>query len=114
MPIKHLVFKGKKPRPGQVVQLNTSDGLRPVTVTKAGIHSADIDANHPLAGRTLTFEIEVVDVRAASAEEQSHGHAHGPGGPPPLTGVARRSRQRSETPGPAGGCHDDETDTNGT
>ena len=79
VPIKHLLFKGKL-RPGMVVQLNTSDGRIPVTVTKAGRHSADIDTNHPLAGETLTFDIEVVGVRAASAEELSHGHAHGPGG----------------------------------
>lgn len=79
VPVKHLVFKGKL-RPGTVVQLNTSDGRRPVTVSKVGRHSADIDTNHPLAGQTLTFDIEVTEVRAASAEEISHGHAHGPGG----------------------------------
>ena len=39
-----------------------------------------LDANHPLAGVDLTFEVEVVSVRAATAEELSHGHAHGPGG----------------------------------
>lgn len=79
VPMKHLVFKGKL-RPGSVVQLNTSDGIRPVTVTKAGRHTADIDTNHPLAGQTLTFDIEIVDVRPASPEEITHGHAHGPGG----------------------------------
>lgn len=39
-----------------------------------------VDPNHPLAGETLRFEIEVVDVREATAEETGHGHAHGPGG----------------------------------
>jgi FKBP-type peptidyl-prolyl cis-trans isomerase SlyD len=39
-----------------------------------------ISGNHPLAGQTLVFNVEVVDVRAASAEELEHGHAHGPGG----------------------------------
>jgi FKBP-type peptidyl-prolyl cis-trans isomerase SlyD len=48
VPVKHLLFKGKL-RPGMVVQLNTSDGRIPVTVTKAGRHSADIDTNHPTA-----------------------------------------------------------------
>jgi FKBP-type peptidyl-prolyl cis-trans isomerase SlyD len=38
--------------------------------------SVDIDFNHPLADEVLTFDIEIVDVREASAEELSHGHAH--------------------------------------
>lgn len=79
VPMKHLVFKGKL-KAGDVAQLNTDDGRRAVTVIKAGRHSADIDTNHPLAGQTLTFDIEVVEVRAASEEEVTHGHAHGPGG----------------------------------
>lgn len=79
VPMKHLSFKGKL-RPGMVVQLSTSEGMRAVTVTKAGRHSADIDTNHPLAGQTLSFDIEITDVREASAEELAHGHAHGPGG----------------------------------
>jgi FKBP-type peptidyl-prolyl cis-trans isomerase SlyD len=79
VPIKHLAFNGKL-RPGDVVQLSTTDGMRTVTVTKAGRHSADIDTNHPLAGQTLVFDIEVVDVRSATAEELAHGHVHGAGG----------------------------------
>lgn len=79
VPVKHLVFKGRL-RKGEVVQLNTSQGMRPVTVIKVGRHSADVDTNHPLAGQTLTFDIEIVEVRQASPEELSHGHAHGPGG----------------------------------
>lgn len=79
VPIKHLAFKGKL-RPGAVVQLSTSDGMRTVTVTKAGRHTADIDTNHPLAGQILVFDIEVVEVRNATAEELAHGHVHGAGG----------------------------------
>jgi len=79
VPIKHLIFKGKLTA-GRVVQLNTSEGRRSVTVNKVGRHSADIDTNHPLAGRALSFNVEIVDVRAASADEVAHGHAHGPGG----------------------------------
>ncbi|MBL7983721.1 MAG: peptidylprolyl isomerase [Flavobacteriales bacterium] len=39
-----------------------------------------LDGNHPLAGVTLNFEVEITDVREATAEELSHGHVHGPGG----------------------------------
>ncbi len=79
VPVKHLVYHGKL-RPGMTVQLNTSEGRHPVTVLKVGRHSAEIDTNHPLAGQSLRFDIEIVDVREASAEERSHGHAHGVGG----------------------------------
>lgn len=39
-----------------------------------------VDGNHPLAGVTLNFEVEVLGVREATAEELAHGHVHGPGG----------------------------------
>jgi len=39
-----------------------------------------LDFNHELAGKALTFEIVVAEVRAASKEELAHGHVHGPGG----------------------------------
>lgn len=79
VPAKHLVYKGKL-KAGMVVQLNTSDGRVPVTVVKAGRHTADIDTNHPLAGQALTFDIEIMEVREATADEITHRHAHGPGG----------------------------------
>lgn len=39
-----------------------------------------VDANHPLAGKQLTFDVEVVSVRSATEEEITHGHIHGEGG----------------------------------
>ena len=39
-----------------------------------------VDVNHPLAGVTLTFDVNIVDLREASEEEQTHGQPHGPGG----------------------------------
>jgi FKBP-type peptidyl-prolyl cis-trans isomerase SlyD len=39
-----------------------------------------LDMNHELAGEALTFEVSVIEVRAATEEELSHGHAHGPDG----------------------------------
>ncbi|MFM9079742.1 MAG: peptidylprolyl isomerase [Opitutaceae bacterium] len=38
-----------------------------------------LDANHPLAGVDLTFDVEVTQAREATADELSHGHAHGEG-----------------------------------
>ena len=77
--IKHITTKGKL-RLGMVVDINTTNGLRQATVIKVGRYNVDIDTNHPMAGKTLTFEIEVLDVRDAENEELSHGHAHGAGG----------------------------------
>ena len=39
-----------------------------------------VDFNHTLAGKNLTFEVTIVEVREATDTETSHGHAHGPGG----------------------------------
>lgn len=67
-------------KPGKQTTLQTREGPRTVTVIKVGGKVVDVDLNHPLAGQTLEFDIELVDVREATAEELSHGHAHGPGG----------------------------------
>jgi FKBP-type peptidyl-prolyl cis-trans isomerase SlyD len=79
VPAKYFKHAGKL-RPGQAVQLHTDDGATLVTVVKVGKFTVDVDTNHPLAGKTLHYAIDIVDVRAASADEQAHGHAHGPGG----------------------------------
>ena len=39
-----------------------------------------IDGNHPLAGETLHFSVQVISIREPTQEELAHGHAHGPGG----------------------------------
>ncbi len=81
--VKHVVTPSSRKivyKPGMVVQVNTNDGPREVVVVKAGLKTIDVDTNHPLAGKTLTFEIDVIDVRAASTEEISHRHVHGDGG----------------------------------
>lgn len=50
------------------------------TVAEVVGDEVTIDGNHPMAGVTLHFDVEVMDVRDATEEEKSHGHAHGPGG----------------------------------
>ncbi|MBN1237555.1 MAG: peptidylprolyl isomerase [Gammaproteobacteria bacterium] len=79
VPIKHLVRPGKL-EAGRVVAVNTTEGPRRGTVLKVGRFNVDVDMNHPLAGRSLVFEVKVLDVRDATPEEIAHGHAHGPGG----------------------------------
>jgi len=65
--------------PGTQVRLNTNHGSVIATVLDIKGDYAVIDMNHPLAGKTLRFEMEVVDVRDATEEELAHGHVHGPG-----------------------------------
>ena len=68
-------------RPGmQTVLQQKSGGSQIVTVQKIGSSVIDVDLNHPMAGRTLHFALELTDVRAATPEEIEHGHAHGPDG----------------------------------
>lgn len=57
------------------------DNFAPV-VTVVGLEgdSVLLDANHPLAGVDLTFDVEIVKTRPATQDEVAHGHAHGEGG----------------------------------
>lgn len=56
------------------------NGERVFTITDIEEDRVTIDGNHPLAGETLSFDIEIVEIRDATEEELTHGHAHGPGG----------------------------------
>jgi FKBP-type peptidyl-prolyl cis-trans isomerase SlyD len=80
VPIKHLVNAPKRLQPGMIVSVNTDQGAVPATIIKVGKFNVDIDTNHPMAGQHVRFELQVLDVRDATAEEIDHGHAHGPGG----------------------------------
>lgn len=51
--------------------------LIPLWITDIEGDQISVDHNHPLAGETLNFEVEIVDVRNATDEEIEHGHAHG-------------------------------------
>jgi FKBP-type peptidyl-prolyl cis-trans isomerase SlyD len=66
--------------PGVELQADTPDGPLSFVVVAVEGDEVVLDANHPLAGKTLTFDVEVLDVRAATPEEIAHGHVHGPGG----------------------------------
>lgn len=83
IPVKHLLDHAKlknRLKPGMKVAVNTQHGPWEAIVLKVGKFNVDIDSNHPLAGKQLTFDIEILEVRDATAEELSHGHAHGVGG----------------------------------
>jgi FKBP-type peptidyl-prolyl cis-trans isomerase SlyD len=82
LPAKHLQDGAgtTKWKAGMVAVVQTEQGQRQVTVIKSGKFMVTVDMNSPLAGKVLTFDIEVVDVRAATDEEVEHGHAHGVGG----------------------------------
>lgn len=79
IPVKHLQG-AKKWKAGMVAHVQTEQGQRQVMIVKVGKFMADVDTNHPLAGRTLAFDIIIDAVRDATEEEVAHGHAHGVGG----------------------------------
>lgn len=79
VPVKHLVGR-KRPAVGEIILVNTRKGEVRATVVKVGKFNVDIDTNHPLAGKHLIFDVEIIDVREATMEEVAHRHAHGPGG----------------------------------
>ena len=78
VPRKH--FKGARLVPGQQVVMPTQQGQRAMTVSKVGMSVVDLDLNHPMAGKTLDFDVEILEVRAATEAEIQHRHAHGDGG----------------------------------
>jgi FKBP-type peptidyl-prolyl cis-trans isomerase SlyD len=68
-------------KPGDPTVLSVQGGgYRQVVVLKVGSSVIDVDLNHPMAGKTLSFDVEITDVRDATPEEIEHGHVHGEGG----------------------------------
>lgn len=65
---------------GMQFQSETDQGPVLVTVVAVNDETITVDGNHPLAGVHLNFDVEVREVREASAEELEHGHVHGEGG----------------------------------
>jgi FKBP-type peptidyl-prolyl cis-trans isomerase SlyD len=66
--------------PGMQFHARSPEGLQLLTVIGVDGDDVVVDGNHPMAGMTLTFDVEVADVRDATPEELDHGHVHGPGG----------------------------------
>jgi len=62
--------------PGMQFQAQTPNGMQILTVMKVEDDVVVVDGNHPLAGETLHFSVDITDVREATEEELAHGHAH--------------------------------------
>ncbi|HEX4926128.1 MAG TPA: peptidylprolyl isomerase [Bdellovibrionales bacterium] len=70
----------KNVKVGDEFEVSAGNRRTVVVVTEVTKDEVTLDGNHPLAGKDLTFDVELTDERPATAEELSHGHAHGPGG----------------------------------
>ncbi len=66
--------------PGMQFHTETADGGQLVTVLQVQDDMVILDGNHPMSGQTLNFDVQVTEVRDATAEELAHGHVHGEGG----------------------------------
>jgi len=84
---KELVYvldRSKFPEPekvevGMAFTSKTKEGQFNLNVVDVDGDKITLDANHPLAGKELNFDVEVTEIRDATKEEISHEHVHGPG-----------------------------------
>lgn len=64
-------------KPGMQFQANGPEGqIQVITIQEVREDGIVVDGNHPLAGQTLHFEVEITDVREATEVELEHGHPH--------------------------------------
>ena len=74
------MFEGFDVELGMQLRASTDDGEQTVIVIEKTDEHVVVDGNHPLAGIDLKFDVEILEVREATAEEISHGHVHSAGG----------------------------------
>jgi len=77
--VSKKMFEGMDVEIGMQFHADVSYGSGVITITAIDGDDVTIDGNHPLAGEHLNFDVEVVDVRPATADEITHGHIHGTG-----------------------------------
>ena len=65
---------------GMTLVAQMPHGPAPFLVVDLNDEIVTADFNHARAGKSLTFSVEIVELREATEEEIDHGHAHGPGG----------------------------------
>jgi FKBP-type peptidyl-prolyl cis-trans isomerase SlyD len=61
-----------------MVTAQSEHGQVNLMVVEVDEATVTVDANHPLAGKSLKFDVRVEQIRDASDEEIAHGHVHGP------------------------------------
>lgn len=77
--VSKKMFDGMELEIGMQFHADVSHGSGVITITEINGDDVTVDGNHPLAGETLNFDVEVVDVRPATDDEMAHGHIHGAG-----------------------------------
>ncbi len=75
IPIKYLAHEGSL-IVGKKIHVNTSNGVKPGSIVKCGKFNVDVDMNHTLAGKILTFHVEIVAIRKATAKEIADGYVN--------------------------------------
>ena len=81
--VPRTMFEGipdEELKAGAQFHAQTAQGTQVITIAGVEGDTVAIDANHPLAGQTLHFDVAVLDIREATEEEIAHGHPHAPGG----------------------------------
>jgi FKBP-type peptidyl-prolyl cis-trans isomerase SlyD len=71
------MFEGMELNVGDSFLADTDMGKKPIVVKKIKGNTVVVDGNHPLAGMTLKFLVDIIDVRQATDSEIEHGHVHG-------------------------------------
>ncbi|HEA15955.1 MAG: FKBP-type peptidyl-prolyl cis-trans isomerase [Pseudoalteromonas prydzensis] len=74
------MFEGMEIEVGMQFRASTDDGDQSVMIIDIQEDEVIVDGNNPLAGITLNFDVEILEVRDATADELAHGHVHGAGG----------------------------------
>ena len=74
------MFEGMDVEVGMSFRATTDDGEQSVIIIDKTDEVVTVDGNHPLSGIALDFDVEIVDVREATADEIAHGHVHAEGG----------------------------------
>ena len=71
--------EGMKLEVGMILGAQSDQGPTQFGVVDVNDDLVIVDLNHQMAGYTLHFNVEVVEIREAISDELAHGHAHGPG-----------------------------------